>query len=271
MLTTPSPYKAHYFKITGNASMTAGGENLITITAYTLYGNIATTYIGDKFLTFEGAGSPLDSTILPTCSNKNNTQINFGSDTLITFRNGVGTSTMKLYKEETAHIRVSTLWDSMDTVNGFEVEIMAGTIRFPEIPGVTVPTSGATPVTTITETSQYTGIVTWNPADNPFLGKKIYTATITLTAKNGFAFEGVTENFFAVVGVETLTHTADSGIVTAIFPETALGIGDAYSGGMVAYFFVAGDPGYIAGEQHGLIAAIKDQAQITEYNGVKAL
>ena len=45
----------------------------------------------------------------------------------------------------------------------------------------------------------------------------------------------------------------------------ALAIGDSYGGGIVAYFFQDNgtdpdDPGYVEGEQHGLIAAVADQS-----------
>ena len=36
-------------------------------------------------------------------------------------------------------------------------------------------------------------------------------------------------------------------------------VGDFYQGGVVFYIFVDGDTGYIAGQTHGLIAAVKDQ------------
>lgn len=43
------------------------------------------------------------------------------------------------------------------------------------------------------------------------------------------------------------------------FTTSALVIGQAYQGGIIAYIFLSGDPGYVAGETHGLIAAVSDQ------------
>ena len=45
-------------------------------------------------------------------------------------------------------------------------------------------------------------------------------------------------------------------------------VGDFYQGGVVFYIFVDGDTGYVAGETHGLIAAVQDQSSgIRWYNG----
>ena len=47
-----------------------------------------------------------------------------------------------------------------------------------------------------------------------------------------------------------------------------LAIGDAYQGGKIAYLFKVGDPGYVAGQTHGLIAALADRATgLQWYNG----
>ncbi len=88
------------------------------------------------------------------------------------------------------------------------------------IPGVTAPGTGATPVTAITATSQYTGVVTWLPADTTFAAETVYTATITLTPVTGFTLTGVAADFFTVAGA-TATNPIDSGVVTAVFPATA--------------------------------------------------
>jgi hypothetical protein len=96
-------------------------------------------------------------------------------------------------------------------------------INIPAIDGVIVPVTGVTPVTAITPTTQYTGTVTWSPADAVFAIDTIYTATITLTPTVGYTLTGVTADFFTVVGATTVTNSADSGTVTAVFPVTTGG------------------------------------------------
>ena len=48
----------------------------------------------------------------------------------------------------------------------------------------------------------------------------------------------------------------------------SMDVGDFYQGGVVFYIFVDVDTGYVAGETHGLIAAVQDQSSgIRWYNG----
>ncbi|MEL7623623.1 MAG: S-layer homology domain-containing protein [Clostridiales bacterium] len=110
-------------------------------------------------------------------------------------------------------------------------------INIVAIPGVTAPVRTATPVTTITETAQYTGTVTWSPADNPFGASTVYTATITLTPKAGFTLTGVAENLFTVAGA-TATNAANTGVVTAVFPATGAPTPGTLVGNMAAGSYI---------------------------------
>ena len=92
-------------------------------------------------------------------------------------------------------------------------------INLAAIAGVTAPATGASPVTAITETAQYTGTVAWNDSPTTFAASTVYTATITLTAKAGYTLTGVAENFFTVTGA-TATNPENSGVITAVFSKT---------------------------------------------------
>jgi hypothetical protein len=88
------------------------------------------------------------------------------------------------------------------------------------IAGVTAPITGATPVTTTTAGTGYTGTVSWSGSPSTFAAVTTYTATITLTPTSGYILTGVTSNFFTVAGASSVTHSADSGVITAVFPRT---------------------------------------------------
>jgi hypothetical protein len=89
------------------------------------------------------------------------------------------------------------------------------------IPGVPVPATGGIPATGITPTAQYTGTVAWEGSPETFVDDTVYTATITLTAKEGYTLDGVKQDFFTVEGADSTTNPPNTGTVTAVFPQTA--------------------------------------------------
>ena len=95
-------------------------------------------------------------------------------------------------------------------------------VTLSNIMGVTAPVHGAVPVATISSNTQYTGTVSWSPDHPTFIAGTSYTATISLTPQPGFTFTGVAEDFFTVAGATNVSNSADSGVVTAIFPATPL-------------------------------------------------
>jgi hypothetical protein len=113
-----------------------------------------------------------------------------------------------------------------------DTKVSAGAIG-----GVTAPVTGGIPVDAVTDGNGYTGTVTWAGAldsDGNFAVNTVYTATITLSAKSGYTFDGFT-GAFTVTGVNVdkddegftngLKQAASSGkwVVTAVFPATVEG------------------------------------------------
>jgi len=76
-----------------------------------------------------------------------------------------------------------------------------------------------------------------------------YTVTDNKMSKDG----GNNNSYYEVGTGLALMNTESPGV-------PLLAIGDSYGGGKVAYILQSGDPGYDAGVQHGLIAAVSDQS-----------
>jgi len=87
---------------------------------------------------------------------------------------------------------------------------------------INAPTNGGFPATSISGEADnfYAGFVTWSPYDYPFLPNTEYTATVTLWAKSGFSFIGLTET---TVNGQTATVSDNTGgavTLTYKFPAT---------------------------------------------------
>lgn len=106
------------------------------------------------------------------------------------------------------------------------VEVERVKVTAPAVVGITAPVAGEKPVTAITEGKQFTGTVTWSPdlVDGKFGPQTVYTATITLTPKVGYTLSGVAANFFTVEGATSVSNAANSGVVTATFPQTGTAV-----------------------------------------------
>ena len=82
---------------------------------------------------------------------------------------------------------------------------------------------------------------------------------------NGSSWEG----YYSQAEVDTLIANLQTQISYLVQkPRNSPSVGDLYQGGVVFYIFEDGETGYVAGETHGLIAAVADQSSgIRWYNG----
>jgi hypothetical protein len=96
-------------------------------------------------------------------------------------------------------------------------------------------------VTTTTAGPGYTGTVIWSGSPGTFAPGTTYTATITLTPTSGYTLTGVTANLFTVAGATSVANSANTGVITAVFPATAYILGDTGPGGG-KIFYVATTP-----------------------------
>ncbi len=121
---TVNPAASSKLKVTAASStMAAGASKTITITAYDTYSNVTTAYSGQKSVVFSGANASTSPVTNPTCSDDTAVDRNFSVATLITFTSGVATSTMKLYKAETATIAAAISADSLTTATADRLSV----------------------------------------------------------------------------------------------------------------------------------------------------
>ena len=114
-----------------------------------------------------------------------------------------------------------------EVMSPYKGPIQPAVISIYTIPGVTPPVTGEVPVTSLTDTVEYTLDIEWSPTVfGTFEADVIYTATITVAPKNGYTLDGVPEDFFQIAGTNFIANAAGDGVVTAEFPETEPEMGD---------------------------------------------
>ncbi len=138
---------AAYLKVTGTATVTAGANDELTITAYDAYNNISTGYTGGKSLKFSGPNNSPDGNV-PKVEGTN-----IGSATSINFTSGTSdanVSTLVAYKVEGATVNVTDeaagAGSSIDSSYGLALTVNPGSsnyLKFSSQPSAT-GTAGAT-------------------------------------------------------------------------------------------------------------------------------
>jgi len=97
------------------------------------------------------------------------------------------------------------------------------TVSIDKIEGFPLGTyAGATPITTIKPTFEFTGAVTWKTAagadhSTAFVAGTTYVATVTLTPLYQYTFDGIEKDFFSVNGAASVENAANSNVVTVKF------------------------------------------------------
>jgi len=162
----------------------------------------------------------------------------------VTATNAIGTSlasaasnsvTLALHRPDAPTIGTATAGDTQATVS------------------FTAPSfDGGSAITSYTATSSPGGI----------------TGTISQSGSGSITVTGLT-NETAYTFTVTATNAIGTSVGSTVSNSVLLGpqqVGDFYGGGVVFYRFVAGDAGYVAGQSHGLIAAIVDQSSGIRWN-----
>jgi len=186
--------------------------------------------------------------------------------TSVTIDNGIGTVAL-LGTTIVSPITITTYTLTATNTAGSVTATTTVTMSSVAVTGVTLD---STTMTLTAEGATGTLVATVTPADAT--DKSVTwssSAPAVATVANGVVTP-------VTAGTTTIiVATVDGGLsatCTVTVNPAPVAVGDSYGGGIVAYIFQNGDPGYDANIQHGLIAATADQSTgIQWYNGSHVL
>lgn len=108
--------------------------------------------------------------------------------------------------------------------------------------------------------------VVWSTSHNPTIldNKHVFSSSIEGYISESFYVTPGTYYFsgYAINNIGVSYYAWDYALVipSPTIDPCTLSVGDSYGGGIVAYVFQSGDPGYVSGQCHGIIAATSDQS-----------
>ncbi len=187
------------FTVTGDATMLAGTSNTLTLTAVDANGNKDKDYTGDKALVFSGANVSTNGNN-PTCTSFSGADIDFADNTIITFVDGVNSSTitMKLYKAETVSVRAGDGTLVTALADALQVTVSGGTasdLLWGTEPGTVAVANAPWKEFTVNVTDAYGNIASSD-------------ADVTISASGGTLADSATAVVAASSGVATFRNFA---------------------------------------------------------------
>ncbi|CAN2186467.1 hypothetical protein MCEMRE226_00420 [Candidatus Nanopelagicaceae bacterium] len=208
---------ANFFTVSGATSVTHAADSGVISAVFPVTAKLAQTIAFATPSAMSVGGST--QTVTPTASSSLTVTLTSTTTGICTVSGFIITAVLSGTCSITAGQAGNANYEAAsDVIRTFAI---AGVINIAAIAGVTAPVTGATPVSTTTAGTGYTGTVSWSDSPTIFAPATTYTATITLTATSNYTLTGVSANFFTVSGATTVTHNANSGVVTAVFPVTA--------------------------------------------------
>jgi len=173
-----------------------------------------------KFIKKQGSGwtDVGDASKYPTF---NTTEV---STVTVTGFNAAGVTAGKASFQTNGTFKAKLKIISVTRIPGADIKITTA------VPGLK-PITGGTPKTTV-DNEQYSGTVAWKDSSNAdvtgnFVQGGVYTATIVLTKKTSYTFDGIDANTFPVTDATTVTHVAGTAAattlsITAAFPAATV-------------------------------------------------